>query len=63
MMTDPHVYAVGETGLDYYWSRDHVDEQELQGHLAVLAPPRHGARCVERELGDGRVGMGARPPV
>ena len=39
-LTDPRVVAVGETGLDYYWSRDHVEAQQhsLREHarLAVV---------------------------
>lgn len=23
-----HVWAIGETGLDYYWSKDHINEQK-----------------------------------
>lgn len=36
---DPRIVAIGETGLDYYWGRDHIDRQraslEAHARLAV----------------------------
>ncbi len=34
---DPRVVAIGETGLDYYWSRDHADaqRQSLDAHARL----------------------------
>ena len=45
-LADPRVVAVGETGLDYYWSRDHVAEQQasLQSHARLAV--RHGLPLV-----------------
>lgn len=36
-LADPRVVAVGESGLDYYWSRDHVDRQQdmLRAHARL----------------------------
>lgn len=28
LATEKRFYAIGETGLDYYWSREHIDEQK-----------------------------------
>lgn len=38
-LADPRVVAVGETGLDYYWSRDHVEAQQssLRAHAYMAA--------------------------
>ena len=45
-LSDPRVVAVGETGLDYYWSRDHVEEQQasLRAHARLAAA--HGLPLV-----------------
>ena len=41
MSRDPRIVAIGETGLDYYWSRDHIEAQRasLAAHarLAIAA--------------------------
>ena len=36
---DPRVVAIGETGLDYYWSRDHAEtqRQSLDAHARLAA--------------------------
>lgn len=38
-LTTPRVVAVGESGLDYYYSRDHIDAQKVSfsGHLRMAA--------------------------
>jgi TatD DNase family protein len=35
--SDPHIVAVGETGLDYYWDQSFNDKQKrfLRGHLEI----------------------------
>ncbi|MEM7789014.1 MAG: TatD family hydrolase [Bacteroidota bacterium] len=38
-LADPRVVAVGESGLDYYWTRDHVEAQ----HAALRAQARMAA--------------------
>ena len=45
-LDDPRVVAVGETGLDYYWSRDGVDRQQesLEAHARLAV--RHGLPLV-----------------
>jgi len=39
LLHSPKIVAVGETGLDYYWSRDHVDAQQasLRAHARLAA--------------------------
>lgn len=41
-LSDPRVVAVGETGLDYYWSREHEAEQRasLAAHARLSAAHR-----------------------
>ncbi len=38
-LSDPRVLAVGESGLDYYWTREHVDRQQelLRAHAQRAA--------------------------
>ena len=45
-LDDPRVVAVGETGLDYYWSREHVALQQdaLREHARLAV--RHGLPLV-----------------
>ena len=45
-LADPRVVAVGESGLDYYWSRDHEEAQRasLRAHARLAA--RHGLPLV-----------------
>lgn len=37
MANQSHVWAIGETGLDYYWSKENIDEQKksLARHIHV----------------------------
>ena len=39
---DPRIIAIGETGLDYYWSREHVDAQQasLRQHARLAVDTR-----------------------
>ena len=45
-LSDPRVVAVGETGLDYYWSREHeaLQRDSLRAHARLAA--RHGLPLV-----------------
>ena len=45
-LADPRVVAVGETGLDYYWGREHDDAQcaSLAAHARLAV--RHGVPLV-----------------
>ncbi len=45
-LADPRVVAVGETGLDYYWSRDHVAEQQASLAAHARLAVAHGLPLV-----------------
>ena len=45
-LADPRVVAVGETGLDYYWSRDHVAEQQASLAAHARLAVTHGLPLV-----------------
>lgn len=55
-LADPRVVAVGETGLDYYWSLDHVDAQHasLRAHARLAMEADLPLVLHSRDRGDGQ---------